>query len=128
MFEFTEDEQMTDVAHVRHIIETYRKFGFITALDDFGAGYAGLALLAELVPDLIKLDMALVRGIDRSAAKQAIVGGVVAMTRELGIACLAEGLETREEVETVRSLGVALCQGFYFAAPEIGHLPQVRFG
>ena len=52
--EFTENEKMTDPAHVQRIVEVYRKFGFLTALDDFGAGYAGLGLLARWQPDLIK--------------------------------------------------------------------------
>lgn len=125
MFEFTEDERMQDVAHVRRIIEAYRSFGFMTALDDFGAGYAGLSLLSDMTPDLIKLDMSLLRGIDASTARQAIVRSIVAMTRELGVACLAEGLETAAEVKTIRSLGIALAQGFYFAAPATGALPPV---
>jgi EAL domain-containing protein (putative c-di-GMP-specific phosphodiesterase class I) len=126
MFEFTEDEPMRDVGHVRGIVDAYREFGFTTAIDDFGAGYAGLTLLAGLLPDLIKIDMALLRGIDGSAPRRAIVGGIVGIARELGIACLAEGLETRAEVEAVRSLGIDLCQGYYFARPETGALPEVR--
>ncbi|WP_228242134.1 EAL domain-containing protein [Porphyrobacter sp. GA68] len=128
MFEFTEDERMQDVAHVRRIVEAYRSFGFMTALDDFGAGYAGLSLLSDMTPDLIKLDMSLLRGIDASPARQAIVRSIVAMTRELGVACLAEGLETAAEVETIRTLGIALVQGFYFAAPVTGMLPPVSVG
>lgn len=127
MFEFTEDERMQDVAHVRRIIEAYRRFGFITALDDFGAGYAGLSLLSEMTPDLIKLDMSLLRGIDTSPARQAIVRGLLVTTEALGIPCLAEGLETQAEVETARMLGITLAQGFYFAAPATGCLPEVRF-
>lgn len=127
MFEFTEDEPMRDVAHVRHIVETYRQLGFMTAIDDFGAGYAGLSLVADLLPDLIKLDMHLLRGIDGSAARRAIVAAVVAMARDLGIVCLAEGLETRAEVMAVRELGIDLCQGFYFARPQIDGLTDLRF-
>ena len=126
MFEFTEDERMRDVGHVRRIIEAYRRYGFITALDDFGAGYAGLALLSDLQPDLIKLDMALLRGIDASPARQAIVRGIVAMTQALGVTVLGEGLETRAEVETVHALGIDLVQGYYFAYPAVGVLPEVR--
>nr|WP_206436069.1 EAL domain-containing protein [Altericroceibacterium xinjiangense] len=125
MFEFTEDERMRDVDHVRRIVETYRQFGFMTAVDDFGAGYAGLSLLADLLPDLIKLDRSLLQGIDRSEPRRRIVHAIVQMTNSLGITCLAEGLETREEVETVRDLGIDLCQGFYFAKPAVGQLPEV---
>jgi EAL domain-containing protein (putative c-di-GMP-specific phosphodiesterase class I) len=126
MFEFTEDEPMRDVAHVSGIVAAYRQLGFMTAIDDFGAGYAGLTLLADLSPDLIKLDMALIRDIDNSATRRAIVGGIVHVAKELGIVCLAEGVETRAEVEAVQRLGIDLCQGFYFAHPQIG-LNEVLF-
>jgi EAL domain-containing protein (putative c-di-GMP-specific phosphodiesterase class I) len=125
MFEFTEDEPMRDVAHVRRIVEAYREFGFTTAIDDFGAGHAGLTLLADLLPDLIKIDMALVRGIESSKPRQIIVRGIVEMAGALGITCLAEGLETRAEVETVRAIGIDLCQGFYFARPALGVLSPI---
>jgi EAL domain-containing protein (putative c-di-GMP-specific phosphodiesterase class I) len=125
MFEFTEDEPMRDVGHVRGIIDAYRQLGFTTAIDDFGAGHAGLTLLADLLPDLVKIDMALLRGIDGSRPRQVIVRGIFEMTQALGIACLAEGLETREEVETVRGIGIELCQGFYFARPSLGSLPAL---
>ncbi len=127
MFEFTEDEHMRDVPHVQRIVQAYKKFGFTTAIDDFGAGYAGLTLLSELQPDLIKIDMALIKDIDTSVERQAIVYGIVQITRALRITCLAEGLETRGEVETVRKLGIELCQGYYFAKPMIEDLPDVRF-
>lgn len=126
MFEFTEDERMQDVAHVRRIIEAYRKLGFITAMDDFGAGNAGLNLLADLLPDLIKLDMALIRNIDSSVPRQLIVGSIVELAKALDILCIAEGLETRAEVETVRDLGIQLCQGYYFAKPATGALPEFK--
>lgn len=64
IFEVTEGEQVQDRAHLVNIFREYRRFGFQTAIDDFGAGYAGLNLLAEYQPDLIKIDMDLVRGID----------------------------------------------------------------
>ncbi|MDT0575891.1 EAL domain-containing protein [Croceicoccus sp. F390] len=127
MFEFTEDEQMRDVAHVRLIVDAYRKFGFTTAIDDFGAGHAGLTLLADLVPDVIKLDMSLIRNIESSSSRQIIVRSVAQMAEALGVVCLAEGLETQEEVQTVRALGIDLCQGYFFARPAINALPQVHF-
>ena len=125
MFEFTENERMQDVAHVRRIIAAYRAQGFTTAIDDFGAGYAGLGLLAELHPDVIKLDMMLIRDIDTSAVKRSIVAAVVALGTDLGIEPLAEGIETPGELETLRTLGVRLCQGYLFAKPETGALPPV---
>lgn len=119
MFEFTENEDITDVKHVEHIISEYRKMGFTTALDDFGAGYAGLALLSKFQTDLIKLDMELVRGIDTSTVKQAIVRGIVGISKELGITLLAEGVETEAEMRSLMAVGISLFQGYYFAKPKL---------
>ncbi|RYD94865.1 MAG: EAL domain-containing protein, partial [Sphingomonadales bacterium] len=92
MFEFTENERIVDTAHVQNIIETYRRIGFTTALDDFGAGYAGLGLLARFQPDLIKLDMELIRGVQSSPARQVIIKGIVDIARALKVTVLAEGV------------------------------------
>lgn len=127
MFEFTENERMRDSAHVRRIIEAYRERGFTTAIDDFGAGYAGLGLLAELNPDVIKIDMALIHGIDTSATKRAIVAAIVGLTSALDILPLAEGIETKSELDTLRSLGIRLCQGYLFARPAVEALPPISW-
>ncbi|WP_084603333.1 EAL domain-containing protein [Devosia enhydra] len=119
MFEFTENEKITDSDHVGRIIESYRAMGFTTALDDFGAGYAGLGLLARFQPDLIKIDMELVRGIDGSAARQAIVRGIIGIAAALDITVLAEGVETQEEASALGDAGVALFQGYLFGRPEV---------
>ncbi|KQU55644.1 diguanylate phosphodiesterase [Sphingomonas sp. Leaf339] len=124
MFEFTEDERMQNVPHVRRIIEAYRARGFTTAIDDFGAGYAGLGLLADLEPDMLKLDMALIRSIDTSSARRTIVAGVVQIADALGVKCIAEGIETAAELQTLREIGIRLCQGYLLARPAIGALPQ----
>jgi EAL domain-containing protein (putative c-di-GMP-specific phosphodiesterase class I) len=125
MFEFTENEKMPDIAHVRRIISEYKRMGFITALDDFGAGYAGLGLLADFQPDLIKVDMHLLRDIHRSVPRQAIVGGIVEIARRLDIAVLAEGVETEEEMLVLRAAGISLMQGYLFAKPALNMLPPV---
>ena len=125
MFEFTENERMTDVAHVRRIIAEYRKQGFATALDDFGAGYAGLNLLASFQPDFIKLDMELIRGIADSPQRQTIIARVVVIAERLNVAVIAEGVETEAELAALRSLGIDLFQGYLFAKPTIALLPDV---
>ncbi|MGX7703933.1 EAL domain-containing protein [Methylobacterium sp. Gmos1] len=125
MFEFTENERMTDVAHVQRIITDYRQRGFLTALDDFGAGYAGLGLLARFQPDLIKLDMELIRGIAESPARRAIVSGVIGIARALGIAVIAEGIETPDELAALREAGITLFQGYLFARPTVAALPEL---
>ena len=125
MFEFTENERMIDVAHVQRIITEYRKQGFLTALDDFGAGYAGLNLLASFQPDLIKLDMELIRGIAGSPARQTIIACVTAMARELNIVVLAEGVESEAELLALRAAGITLFQGYLFAKPAVESLPMI---
>ncbi len=119
MFEFTENERMTDAAHIENIVKSYREMGFTTALDDFGAGYAGLGLLARFQPDVIKIDMELVRGVDVSRSRQCIIEGVMGIAKALQIEVLAEGVETRPEVETLAAMGVRLFQGYFFAKPEV---------
>jgi len=121
MFEITEGEQVDDHSHLRSIIQYYQNKGFKTAIDDFGAGYSGLNLLAEFQPDLVKLDMALIRGIDRSRSRRAIVSGVVTMCNELGIQIIGEGIETLAERDALLDLDVYLHQGYLYAKPAFEH-------
>jgi EAL domain-containing protein (putative c-di-GMP-specific phosphodiesterase class I) len=123
IFEFTENEEMTDTDHVKNIVETYRKMGFGTAIDDFGAGHAGLGLLAKFQTDYIKLDMDLVRGIETSLPRRMIVEGVVRIARSLGIAIIAEGIETVAEYDVLRAMGVRYIQGYLLARPSLRNLP-----
>ncbi|HEY0149824.1 MAG TPA: EAL domain-containing protein [Allosphingosinicella sp.] len=125
IFEFTENEQMAEPEHVANIVNTYQAMGFGTALDDFGAGHAGLSLLARFQPDIIKLDMELVRGIETSMPRRAIVGAVVRMCRELGITLIAEGIETHEELGALRGLGIRFVQGYLIARPLFEGLPAI---
>ena len=126
MFEFTENEEVRDTGHLTNIITEYRRHGFTTALDDFGAGYAGLGLLADFQPDLIKIDMKLIRGIDTSPARRAVVDGILAIAGDLDITVLAEGIETEQEFEVLKESGIRLFQGYWFAEPAFEELPQVR--
>jgi EAL domain-containing protein (putative c-di-GMP-specific phosphodiesterase class I) len=125
MFEFTENERMVDTKHVARIIAEYKRLGFITAIDDFGAGHAGLNLLANLQTDLIKIDMEIIRGVTDSAARQAIIAGILVMARALDITIIAEGIETEAELATLRDAGIDLFQGFFFAKPALEDLPAV---
>ena len=117
VFEVTEGEQVVDHAHLLSIITAYKKFGFLTAIDDFGSGYSGLNLLADFQPDIIKLDMALTRGIDSDRVRRAIVSGILTVCRDLGIDVIAEGIETKDELAALQDLGVASFQGYLFARP-----------
>ena len=123
IFEFTENEEMVDTDHVRDIIASYRQMGFTTAIDDFGAGHAGLGLLAKFQTDLIKLDMDLIRTLDQSSPRRVIVSGVVAIATALGIVVIAEGVETAQEYQTLRGLGIRYMQGYFLGRPEFKVLP-----
>lgn len=125
MFEFTEDERIQDPGHIARIIAEYRRLGFITALDDFGAGYAGLKLLADYQPDLLKIDMELLRGIEASQPRQVIVAGIAGIARALDIAVIAEGVETEKELAVLRATGIRLFQGYLFAKPSFKALSPV---
>lgn len=116
IFEFTEGEEL-DTAHLFNILRAYREIGFRTAIDDFGAGHAGLALLAAFQPDIVKIDMALIRGIDTDEAKRKIVKHLVVMLDDLGVTPLCEGIETAGEFEALRDIGVNLMQGYFLARP-----------
>jgi EAL domain-containing protein (putative c-di-GMP-specific phosphodiesterase class I) len=126
IFETTEDERVDD-AYLKQIFATYRAQGFKTAIDDFGAGYAGLNLLADFQPDIVKIDMALIRGIDRDRARQTIVGALAAVGQLLGIRVIAEGVEEAREALVLRHLGITLMQGYLFARPAFEALPRVDF-
>ena len=96
------------------------------AIDDFGAGYSGLNLLADFQTDLVKLDIGLIRDIDRNKSRQAIVKGIIQVCKDLGIKIIAEGVETVEELEVLQSFGVELFQGFYFAKPKFQNLATIN--
>lgn len=119
IFEVTEGEEVRDRAHLVNIFHEYRRFGFQTAIDDFGAGYAGLTLLSEYQPHIIKIDMELVRGIASSAPKQAIVKGITSICRDLHIKVLAEGIETVAERDCLKAMGIDLMQGYLFCKPAL---------
>ncbi len=123
IFEFTEVERL-DSAHVLNILRSYRAMGFKTAIDDFGSGYAGLGLISEFQPDLVKLDMELIRGIEKSTVKQAIVRNTLNMLGDLGVTPICEGVETIGEYEVLRYLGVDLMQGYLFSKPRLAALPE----
>ena len=117
IFETIEGEHINDGKWLAEILREYKRIGFLTAIDDFGAGYAGLNLLAEFQPDIVKLDMELVRNVDNSRARQAIARGVARMCEELGLRIIVEGIETVGEWRFFQDLGVRLMQGYLFSRP-----------
>ena len=124
IFEFTEDEKV-DANHLLNILRTYRAMGFKTAIDDFGAGYAGLGLLSKFQPDIVKLDMELVRGVDQDQVKQRIVKSTLNLMADLGIQAICEGVETQDELHALQDLGATLIQGYALARPAFESLVSV---
>ena len=126
IFEFTENEQMGSPEHVATIIDNYKQIGFSVAIDDFGAGHSGLDRFVRFAPDEVKLDMELVRDIDTDPRRRAIVRAMVGMCAELDTLLIAEGIETAAEAATLNDLGVRYHQGYWYARPALGVLPEIR--
>ena len=116
-FEIVESEQIADPIHVLRTVEEYRRHGITVALDDFSSGYSGLARLAQLRPDIIKLDRALVQDCDRDPFRLAIIASMIALCEKIGIKVVLEGVERAGEAKALRSVGGRFMQGFYFAKP-----------
>jgi EAL domain-containing protein (putative c-di-GMP-specific phosphodiesterase class I) len=117
IFEVTENERIIDRDHLMNIFREYHKHGLRMAIDDFGAGHAGLGLLASFQPDLLKIDMELIRNIDQRRAARRIVQSILEVAHDLGIQVIAEGIESLAECSVLVDLGVELFQGYLFARP-----------
>ncbi len=118
-FEFTENELVSDHAHLKNIILTYQKNGYMTAIDDFGAGYSGLNLLADFQTDKLKIDRQIIINIDQDKPRQAILAGILLIAKELGISVVCEGVETVQEYKYLKEQGIRYMQGYFFARPKI---------
>lgn len=125
--EVAEGELIPDLAGFSTSISQYRASGIHLVIDDFGAGYSGLNLLADSQPDVIKIDMHLVRDIDSKGPHQAIVRAVIQASDELGIEVIAEGVETESEYRWFKRAGVRLFQGYFFGRPEFESLSKPLF-
>ncbi len=120
VLEITERAALDRIHELSSRVTRLRKLGYRIAIDDLGAGYAGLTSFAQLEPEVVKVDMSLVRGIDSSPVKQKLVRSIIALCTELGIQLVAEGIETPAERDTLVALGGDLCQGYLFAKPGRG--------
>ena len=97
------------------------------AIDDFGAGYAGLSLLTKIQPDKVKIDREIITDIHQSGPKQAVVRSIINCCRELEIAVVAEGIERIEEWCWLESAGIKRFQGFLFAMPKVNGVGDIRW-
>jgi EAL domain-containing protein (putative c-di-GMP-specific phosphodiesterase class I) len=117
VFEVSESECVDNRHHLLDILKAYTEIGFKTAIDDFGAGYAGLTLLRNYQPNYLKIDMELIRGVDANPVAQSIVRGVLDMAHEIGTEVIAEGVETTAERDWLAAAGVDYQQGYLLARP-----------
>jgi EAL domain-containing protein (putative c-di-GMP-specific phosphodiesterase class I) len=117
-FEITERMAIEKVPDTHGRVGRLRALGYKIAVDDLGEGYSGLNSFAELEPDAVKLDMSLIRGIERAPTKRRMVHALATLCRELGTPLVAEGVETQAELDTLVDLGADWFQGFLFARPD----------
>lgn len=117
VLEITERASLDGVKNVHSTVAELRAMGFRIAIDDLGAGYAGLTSFATLEPEFVKLDMSLIRDVDKSDVKGKLVRSMTALCKDLGMQVVAEGIETIEEREALVDAGVDLLQGYLFAKP-----------
>lgn len=117
VLEFTERARIEEREDVFERIAGLRHRGYQLAIDDLGAGYSALTMVVKLRPEFVKLDMSLVRDIDRDAAKRAAADAILGLCRRLEVGCVVEGVETEGEMSTLVDLGASLMQGYLFAKP-----------
>jgi EAL domain-containing protein (putative c-di-GMP-specific phosphodiesterase class I) len=117
VLEVTERAAIEEVDSVERRVHELREHGFRIAVDDLGAGYAGLSSFALLEPEIVKLDVSLLRDIDQSPVKQKLVASMTTLCKDMGFLVVAEGIETPAERDCVVTLGCDLLQGFLFARP-----------
>jgi EAL domain-containing protein (putative c-di-GMP-specific phosphodiesterase class I) len=117
VLEITERASLSHIRDVQARVARLRGMGFRIAVDDLGAGYAGLTSFAQLEPEVVKLDMSLVRNVHAQPTKLTLVRTMLSMCHELGMQVVAEGIETAEERDAIVAAGCDLMQGYLFAKP-----------
>ena len=121
VFEITERHSIKDFTSFHKTLDHYRSQGFRIAVDDAGTGYSGLSTIATLKPDYIKVDMSLVRDIDRDPVRRALMETMVTLANRIGSEIIAEGIETRNEAGALMEIGVHHGQGYFLSRP---HFPK----
>ncbi|WP_024553251.1 diguanylate phosphodiesterase [Franconibacter helveticus 513] len=125
--EFTESEVISRLDDFTDAVKLLKAAGIQVAIDHFGAGFAGLSLLAQFQPDRIKINRALIKDVHKSGPRQAIIQGIIKSCASLEISVCAVGVEKAEEWMWLESAGIALFQGHLFARPEVGGIPAVAW-
>jgi EAL domain-containing protein (putative c-di-GMP-specific phosphodiesterase class I) len=127
VFEFTEQEQVVDHSHLANIVNNYKQRGFLTAIDDFGAGFSGLKILCDVNVDVVKIDRDLIIDIHLHPRRQRILRGMFGMLNPVVNRIVVEGIEKEEELRVLYAMGFRFFQGYYFAKPGFEKLPTVDF-
>ena len=117
VLEITERATLEGISDVAGRISRLRALGYRIAVDDLGAGYAGLNYFASVAPDIVKIDMSLTRNLDIDAVRATVVRSLVALSRDLGMLVVAEGVETRGERDALVEIGCDYLQGYLLARP-----------
>jgi EAL domain-containing protein (putative c-di-GMP-specific phosphodiesterase class I) len=117
VIEITEHEAIADYAELMQALAALRGFGVKIAIDDAGAGFASLRHTLQIAPDIVKVDMSLVRDIDKDRGRRALASALISFSDEMQMDIIAEGIETKEELDTLLELGVRYGQGFFLAKP-----------
>lgn len=127
VLEITERSAIDSIREVKKRIAALREMGFRIAIDDLGAGYAGLTSFATLEPEIVKLDMSLVRDVDKRPMKQKLIGSMTQICKDMGMLVVGEGVETVEERDMLIELGCDLLQGYLLAKPG-RPFPDINWG
>lgn len=121
--EITESAYADNPNQIIHTVEELRRLGFIIEMDDFGSGYSSLNMLGQMKLDMLKLDMKFVQNEMSKPEEQSILKDIVSMAHRMHLEVVAEGVETREQMERLQACGCDYAQGYYFAKP----LPREEF-
>ena len=127
IFEVVESENVTDLEHLKNILNFYKSKSFMIALDDVGSGYSSLNMIIQLHPDIIKVDREIVKNIDKNSSNQSVFAAIVKIAKDNDIVVLAEGIETKEEFSYLKENGATLVQGYYFAKPSPEPIRKINF-
>jgi len=125
--EILESEIIKRTVVFSEVLSKLRRAGITIAIDDFGSGYAGLNMLADILPDMIKLDIHLMHNIHKDGVRQSIVRAICSICFDLGIDILAEGVEQKEDFDFLKKQKIYLYQGWLFAKPGFESLPEALF-
>jgi EAL domain-containing protein (putative c-di-GMP-specific phosphodiesterase class I) len=117
VLEVSERESIKNFSIFRDIRERYRSLGIKVALDDTGAGYAGLEAVMQLAPDFIKVDISLVRSVDRDSGRRVLLQALQDISEAIGAQVIAEGIETEGELEALRKMRIPFGQGYLLGRP-----------